>query len=270
LRLAKIAAVRMLYLPIVLYFSVAVFLWFFADRLIFLPHPSSYKDGPEILKLRSTKGSLISALYLTNPAARFTLLVSHGNAEDLGDDRDWLEGLRWAGFSVFAYDYQGYGTSQGRASEKGTYDDENAAYDYLTATLKVPPERIVILGRSVGSGPAVHLAARRPAAGLILQSPFVSAFRVLTRIPLLPFDEFPNHKEIGRVHCPVLIIHGDRDSVIGFWHGQKLFALANQPKQFFAVQGADHNDLDMVAGPTYPKAIQEFAVSLQNGQQAIR
>jgi abhydrolase domain-containing protein 17 len=270
LRLDKILAVRMLCFPVVLYLSLAVFLWFFADRLIFLPHPSSYNDSPEILKLKSTNGSLIAALYLPNPAARFTLLVSHGNAEDLGDDRYWLEDLRRAGFSVFAYDYQGYGTSQGKASEKATYDDENAAYDYLTASLKIAPDRIIILGRSVGSGPAVHLAARRPVAGLILQSPFVSAFRVLTRIPLLPFDEFPNHKEIGRVHCPVLIIHGDRDSVIGFWHGQKLFALANQPKQFFAVQGADHNDLDMVAGPSYPQAIQAFAVSLENGRQAIR
>src|SRR5260370_14117469 len=153
--------------------------------MIFLPHPSSYNDSPEILKLRSTNGSLISALYLPNPSARFTLLVSHGNAEDLGDDRYWLEDLRRAGFSVFAYDYQGYGTSQGKPSEKGAYDDEYAAYDYLIANLKIAPDRIIICGRSVRSGPAVHLAARRPAAGLILQSPVASAFRVLTRIAVL-------------------------------------------------------------------------------------
>lgn len=270
MRLAKISIVRMLYLPVALYFGLAIFLWFFADRLIFLPRPPSYRDGPEILKLRSANGSLISALYLPNPSARFTLLISHGNAEDLGDDRDWLEDLRRAGFSVFAYDYQGYGTSQGKATERSVYDDENAAYAYLTASLKIPPERIIIFGRSVGSGPAVRLAARRPAAGLILQSPFVSAFRVITRIPLLPFDEFPNHKEISRVRCPVLIIHGDRDGVIGLWHGQKLFALANEPKRFWKVHGADHNDLDMVAGPSYRTALQEFAVSLENGPHAAR
>jgi fermentation-respiration switch protein FrsA (DUF1100 family) len=268
--LAKGVLKRMLRIILLVYIGLAIYLWFFADRLIFLSHPSSYNDSPEILRLKSTNGSLIAALYLPNPAARFTLLVSHGNAEDLGDDRYWLEELRRAGFSVFAYDYQGYGTSQGRASEKGAYDDENAAYDYLTASLKIAPDRIIILGRSVGSGPAVHLAARRPVAGLILQSPFVSAFRVLTRIPLLPFDKFPNYKEIQRVHCPILIIHGTQDNVISPWHGQKLFALANEPKHFFAVQGADHNDLDMVAGPSYPKAIQAFAVSLENGREAIR
>jgi fermentation-respiration switch protein FrsA (DUF1100 family) len=257
----------MLYLPLVLYFSLAIYAWFLSDRQIFLPQQSSYKDGPEVLKLRSTGGNLISALLLPNPAADFTLLVSHGNAEDLGDDRDWLEGLRRAGFNVFAYDYQGYGTSQGKPSEKGAYDDENAAYDYLTSELKVTPERIIIFGRSVGSGPAVHLAARRPAAGLVLQSPFVSAFRVLTRIPILPFDKFPNARDIASVHCPVLIIHGVNDSVIGLWHGRKLFELANQPKHFVAVEGADHNDLDIVAGARYPKAVQKFAASL--GQSFI-
>ncbi len=257
---------RMLYLPVVLYLSLALYLWFFSDPQIFLPQPSSYKDGPEILKLASSNGNLISALYLPDPSAKYTLLVSHGNAEDLGDDRYWLAELRRAGFSVFAFDYQGYGTSQGKPTEKGSYDDETAAYDYLTANLKVPPERIIILGRSVGSGPAVYLAMQKPAAALILQSPFVSAFRVFTRIPIFPFDKFPNYKRIGRVRCPVLIIHGTRDSVVDIWHGQKLFDLANQPKRFVAVPGADHNDLDLVAGPTYPKAIESFAASLEAGE----
>lgn len=258
----------MLYLPIVLYLSLAVYGWFFSDSAIFLPQPSSYKDSPEILKLRSANGNVISALYLANPSARFTLLVSHGNAEDLGDDRYWLEDLRRGGFNVLAYDYQGYGTSQGKPSERGSYQDEDAAYDHLTASLKTAPDRIIVLGRSIGSGPAVHLAARRPVAGLILQSPFVSAFRVLTHIPLIPFDKFPNYKEIGHVHCPVLIMHGSNDSVIGPWHGEKLFALANQPKRFFLVQGADHNDLDMVAGSSYLKNIQAFAASLEDGVKA--
>ncbi len=261
----KAVLMRILYVPIVIYLSLAIYAWFFSEHQIFLPQPSSYRDSPEILKLRSANGSMISALYLPNPSARFTLLVSHGNAEDLGDDRYWLEDLRRAGFNVLAYDYQGYGTSQGKPSERGAYQDEDATYEYLINNLKTSADRIIIFGRSIGSGPAVHLAARRPAAALILQSPFVSAFRVLTRIPLLPFDKFPNYKEIGRVYCPVLIIHGSNDRVIGRWHGEKLFALANQPKRFFLVQGADHNDLDMVGGTSYLKAIQAFAGSLKTG-----
>jgi fermentation-respiration switch protein FrsA (DUF1100 family) len=257
--------IRLLYLPVILYLSLALYAWFFSDQQIFLPQPASYKDGPEILKLKSANGNVISALYLPDPSAKFTLLVSHGNAEDLGDDRPWLEELRRAGFSVFAYDYQGYGTSQGKPSEKGAYDDENAAYDYLTANLKTPPDRVVLLGRSVGSGPAVHTAVRKPVAGLILQSPFVSAFRVVTRVRLLPFDKFPNYKEIERVNCPLFIIHGTSDSVIPIWHGQKLFGLAREPKRFLAVPGADHNDLDMVAGPAYGQALQAFGAWIDEG-----
>jgi fermentation-respiration switch protein FrsA (DUF1100 family) len=259
----------MLYLPIVLYLAVAIYAWFLSDQAIFLPQPSSYRDGPEILKLTSANGKVISAVYLPQPSAKFTLLVSHGNAEDLGDIRPWLEDFRRSGFNVFAYDYQGYGTSQGKPTEKTAYQDENAAYDYLTLTLKIPPDRIIVFGRSVGSGPAVHLAARRPAAGLILQSSFLSAFRVVTRVPILPFDKFPNYQEISRVHCPLLIVHGTQDEVISIAQGQKLFALANEPKQFFAVQGAGHNDLNDVGGARYLETLQTFAGSLAISKDSV-
>jgi abhydrolase domain-containing protein 17 len=235
---------------------------FFADRIIFQPHRSSYVDTRQILKVSSSKGRKISALYLPNESARYTLLVSHGNGEDLGDIRFWLDDLRNAGFGVFAYDYQGYGTSEGKPSESAAYDDESAAYDFLALNLGTPPDRIIIFGRSVGTGPAVQLAARRPAAALVLQSPFLSAFRVLTRWPLLPFDRFPNYRRIAHVHCPVLIMHGTADQVISLWHGQKLFQLAREPKQFIAVQGADHNDFSPAVNQVYNRALAQFAFSL--------
>lgn len=252
----------MLLLPVVLYAALFLYALFLSDNAIFLPHPSSYKDTSEIVELTTANGNKISAIYLTNPSARFTLLVSHGNAEDLGDDRYWLEDLRKAGFNVLAYDYEGYGTSEGKPGEKHAYQDEDAAYDYLVANLKISPDRIIIFGRSVGTGPAVHLAARKPAAGLILQSPFLSAFRVVIPIPILPFDKFPNYRDIRRVHCPVLIMHGTADEVIGFWHGAKLYDLANSPKQSFWVENAGHNNLEQVAGERYIKTIQDFGLSL--------
>src|SRR4029077_17108548 len=183
-------------LLLALYLGLFLFAYFLSDSMIFLPHPSSYQDSPEVLKITTAGGKKISAVYLANPAAKFTFLVSHGNAEDLGDDRYWLEDLRRAGFSIFAYDYEGYGTSEGKPSEAALYEDEAAAYEYLAVNLNTPPDRIIIFGRSVGTGPATYIAAKRPSAGLILQSPFVSTFRVLTRIPLLPFDKFPNYKHI--------------------------------------------------------------------------
>src|SRR5438270_1543571 len=114
----------MLLLVTVLYLSLVLLAVFASEGMIFLPHPSSYTDSPEVLKIATAGGRKISALYLPNPSARFTLLVSHGNGEDLGDDRYWLEDLRHAGFSIFAYDYEGYGTSEGKATEKTVYQDE--------------------------------------------------------------------------------------------------------------------------------------------------
>lgn len=256
----------MIWVAVGVYVVFAVYAAFFSDRLIFLPHASSYKDTPDILKVATPSGHKISAIYLANPAAKYTLLLSHGNAEDIGDDRYWLEELRGIGFAIFAYDYEGYGTSEGKPGERAAYQDETAAYEYLTRTLSVPAEKVIIFGRSVGTGPAVYLAARRPAAGLILQSPFLSAFRVLTQIPLLPFDKFPNYRDIGRIHCPLLIIHGDADRVIPPWHGRKLFALANEPKKYLAVPNAGHNDVEMVAGKLYYQALREFAVWVESSR----
>jgi fermentation-respiration switch protein FrsA (DUF1100 family) len=256
----------MLFLLLALYIGLFLFAYFLSDSMIFLPHPSSYQDSAEIIKLTTAGGKKISAVYLPSPAAKFTLLVSHGNAEDLGDDKYWLDSLRHAGFSVFAYDYEGYGTSEGTPSEKACYQDEAAAYEFLAVDLNTPPDRIIIFGRSVGAGPAAYIAAKRPSAGVILQSPFVSAFRVLTRIPLLPFDKFPNYKYIRHIHSPVLIMHSRADSVIPFRHGQQIFELANPPKRSFWATNADHNDMDLAKG--YIEAIQTFATTLGKPEPA--
>jgi pimeloyl-ACP methyl ester carboxylesterase len=142
-----------------LYIGLFLFAVFLSDSMIFLPHPASYRDTPEVLKIGTANGNKISAVYLPNPAAKFTLLVSHGNAEDLGDDRYWLEELRRAGFSVFAYDYEGYGTSEGKASEKTVYQDEAAAYDYRRLTWERRP--IALSSSGARSAPAQQLTSQR-------------------------------------------------------------------------------------------------------------
>lgn len=193
-------------------------------------------------------GVRISAVYLPNPDARFTPLCTHGNAEDIGQTVRVLDLMRQHGFAVFAYDYRGYGTSEGTPSEARCYQDADAIYQYLVETLHVPPDRIIIYGRSLGGAMATYTASRHPAAGLILESSFTTAFRVVTRVPLTPFDKFRNVDRIGQVRCPVLIIHGRQDEVIPFAHGEQLFAAANQPKLNLWVDAAHHNDLPWTAG----------------------
>lgn len=238
------------------------------NRMMFFP-PSSYRDTPEILKLETANGKKISAIYMPNPEARYTLLYSHGNAEDLGTIYAHLLSLKQFGFSVFAYDYQGYGTSEGTPGEKKVYQDIDAAYAYLTQTLHIPPRDIIIYGNSIGSGPSVDLAVRQPVGGLILQSPFVSIFRVRTHWTLLPWDPFNNLAKIGRVRCPVLLMHGEQDEIVPAWHSKRLAQSIKAPLQTLFVKGAHHNDFIYVAGMRYWEAIQKFISTLpQSGASA--
>jgi len=232
---------------------------FFTDSIIFQPPSPGYRDDASVLKLTSADGARISAKYFPNENATFTLLFSHGNGEDMGNDAPFLEAVRDAGFAVFAYDYQGYGTSEGQPFEGHLYEDNEAAYNYLTNDLHVPPNRIIAWGHSLGAAAAVDLAAKRPVAGLVMESAFTSAFRVLTRYALLPFDKFPNLAKIRNVHCPVLVIHGKRDGIISFYHGQTLFAAANEPKVSYWVDRAGHNDIAAVAGSGYFEQLRKFA-----------
>jgi abhydrolase domain-containing protein 17 len=243
------------------YASLAVIAWLFADRMIFLPPKSTYTatDLPVIL-VPVGKERRIAVLHLPNPAAVHTLIFSHGNGEDLGHNRWFLAALRDAGFAVLAYDYRGYGLSAGGPpGEHATYEDIEAVYDYATRDLAIAPHALIVHGRSVGTGPSVHLAATRPVGGLILESGFTSAFRVLTRIALLPFDRFPNLRRLEAVRAPVLVMHGTRDEVIPYRMGLQLFAAAREPKMSLWIDGAGHNDFAAVAGERYWQTLQNFA-----------
>lgn len=253
---------RLLRSIIFIYAFLCFYAVFFSERMIFQPPAASYQDTSKIIKVSSANGMKISAVYFPNPQAKYTILYSHGNAEDLGNISSVLRQIRDSGFAVFAYDYQGYGTSQGTTSEYNVYRDIEAAYGYLTEQLRVPPKQIIVYGRSVGGGPAVDFASRQSVGALVVESSFVSAFRVLTRIPLLPFDKFVNIDKIGKVRAPVLVIHGKADEVVPFWHGEQLFAAAKQPKFNFWVNRAGHNDLMEVAGDRYATTLRDFAKML--------
>jgi len=235
-----------------------------ADRIIFQPPPATYQDTPDIIKLTTRNHTQISAVYLPNPTATYTILFSHGNGSDLGMSRPTLELIQAIGFTVFAYDYQGYGTSQGTPSEHNTYQDIDAAYTYLTTMLQTPAHRIVLYGFSVGSGPSIELAMRRQVAGIILEGAFTSAFRVATYFPILMFDRFNNISKIKSINCPILFIHGTADSIIPLHQGKTLYEHANQPKWFIEIPGADHNNLIAIAGSRYEQALKEFALKIES------
>jgi len=249
-------------IPIFVYIGLVILAWFIPDKLIFRPQKASYLDDSDVIKLRTSGGESISARYYPNPKAEYTILLSHGNAEDIGDIEPLSLYLRDAGFAVLAYDYRGYGTSAGAPSEENSYEDIDTAYRYLTEELRILPGKIILHGRSLGGGPSTDLATRRPVGGLILESTFTTAFRTVTRYPLVPFDKFRNVDKLTVSKCPVLVIHGKEDRTIGFHHGEALFDTAPGMKYSLWVDKAGHNDLVNVAGESYLRAILDFSRKL--------
>jgi len=256
--------VKFLFWLVIIYLGLNLYALIFANKQMFFPPPPGYQDSSNIIKIAVANKATIAAIYLPNPQAKYTLLLSHGNAEDIGYLQPFLVQLHNHGFAVFAYDYQGYGHSTGTPTEAHCYQDIAAAYNYLTTKLKVPAAKIIGYGSSIGAAVTIDLATKQPLAGIIIQSPFTSAFRVVTHFPLLLFDKFNNLTKISHINCPLLVIHGTNDWIVPIWHGKKLFQKAKSPKQQLWIENAGHNNLIQVGGRRYWQAIQKFATKLSS------
>ena len=208
--------------------------------------PSFYKWAFDTVFL-PVNGHVTHAWWVPLEDARGTVLFSHGNAGNIADRLESIGLLRSFGFSVLAYDYGGYGESTGRRGEKRCYADIEVMWDYLTETRGIPPEEILLFGRSLGGGPTADLASKVEPAAVILESTFLStndiARDAFPWLPVWPFivHRFPNKKKMAGIRSPLLIIHSPQDRVIPYRHGKALFELATEPKTFLEIHG-DHND----------------------------
>lgn len=243
---------------IIAYVMFVLFAYFVSDQMIFVPPAIKYQNLPEFIHLPTADGENITALYLPNQKAKYTILVSHGNAEDIISTLPMARALYAHGFSVLIYDYHGYGLSSGYPTEHNAYLDIDATYSYLTKIKHIAPSNIIVYGHSLGAAVALDLAIRQPVAAVILQGGFITAFRVITFLPLLPFDKFNNLEKITKLKCPILIIHGTRDMVVPFWQGKMLYEKALVFKQFYRVDGAGHSDVLAVAGKKYWQVVANF------------
>lgn len=230
---------------------------FFSDRLI-LPGRRSYAQSPQLLRIEVAPGEYLSARYLTASKARYTILYCHGNGEDIGDLAEWLECYQRCGYNILAFDYRGYGTSVGPCSTTNALADARAAWNYLVNNLHIPPDRIILLGRSVGGAMAAHLAANQPAAGVILESTFTSVFRAVIPVSLVPFDKLKTIDLLDDIDEPILVIHGTADRLINCRHGRRLYQDARQPKYCLWVENAGHNNVPALAGEKYWQTLDNF------------
>lgn len=232
------------------------------DRVVYRPTrtpPAARTDGVPLSPARSDRraypldlstadGTRVRAWWCPVPGASGAVLYCHGNAGDLSDRVDPVaKVMEELGQSVLVFDYPGYGASGGRPSEAGCYEAADAAYDWLAAQ-SFPPDRVTVVGVSLGGGVAVDLACRRPARAVVLVKTFTSvpdvAAHLLLGLPVQPLvrNRFDSLAKIGGCRQPVFVASGTNDHLIPYRHGERLAAAAAGPSRFHPLPGSDHDD----------------------------
>ncbi len=253
---------RLLLILALVYGALAVGAHYLSLSMIFPRPPVKYEMGPDYFTLVAPDGTKLAARHWPNPRAKYTLLYLHGNYQDLGSLAEYMPSFVKQGYAVVAFDYRRYGHSEGTPTEANVYSDTELVYDYLRTKLGVPAERIVVYGYSLGGGPAVELARHQPPAGIVLQGTFVSAYRVMTRVPVFPGDKFANLGKMAELRCPVMVIHGTADATVSFWHAPKLYDAITARKTKLFIAGGEHGGLADFAGPVYWDELRKFTDSL--------
>lgn len=198
-----------------------------------------------------------------------TLVWFHGNAGNISNRVYNIMLLyQHVGANVFIFDYRGYGRSEGKPSEKGLYSDGEGALEYLRSRDDIDYDRLALFGRSLGGCVVAELAMRHRVKAVIIESSFTSvdamahhnrpaiAFFIPSR--LLVKSRFESLAKMPRIHSPVMIVHGDRDITVPIRMGRELFDAANEPKRFYEIKGATHDDTHIVGGENYFEALREF------------
>jgi len=273
--------VRLAISAVVLWVTIVITMVIFEESMIFFPdpYPSGNWDAEAVARGTGTTvedcffdasdGTRLHAWWCrpvdgqVEHTSEMVLLWFHGNAGNLAHRSDLMLELARIPAQVFIVGYRGYGRSDGRPNEKGLYRDARAAWRYLRDDGGVDAEKIVILGKSLGGAVAVDLASEVNPAGLIVESSFASVPDMAAHhYPFIPRwlvrTKMDSLSKIGRVHCPIMVIHSPADEIVPYEQGRQLFDAASGDKRFFEVPGAHHNELWLVGGTAYLRALREF------------
>jgi len=191
------------------------------------------------------------------------VLFCHGNAGNISHRLESIEIFHRLGLNIFIFDYRGYGQSEGKPTEQGTYEDASVAWRYLTQQRQVNPNEIIVFGRSLGGAVASWLAQSHSPGALILESTFTSLADIAASLyPYLPVRlllrfKYNTAEYLGKVNCPVLIVHSRDDEIMPFSHGCRLFEMASEPKKFLEISGT-HNEGFIISGKDYEKGLNAF------------
>lgn len=251
--------------------GLLVVVYVFQSRLIYIPHKSVNLSPADIglpyedVYLQTQDGLTLHAWFVPHEQPLATLLFFHGNAGNISHRLDSIQIFNQLGLSVLIVDYRGYGLSEGKPGEQGSYKDARAAWTHLLEVREVPAQQIVIFGRSLGGGVASWLAAQEQAGALILESSFTSIpdigahYYPYLPVSLLARIRYPSSEHLKQVNSPVLVVHSPEDDIIPYEFGQRLYSAAKAPKSFLEISGG-HNEGFFVSGEKYKMGIREFIV----------
>jgi len=244
-------------------------------RLAFFPFagedvtPRQFGAEFSAFTINTADGERLRAWHLPRADAVAQVLYFHGNGGNLSIWTDVLVGLWHQRLDVVAVDYRGYGLSTGRPTEQGLYRDVDATIAHVESVLRRADVPLIYWGRSLGTAMAGYAATRARPDGVVLESGFPSAKALFDRNPVMQVlsafstYRFATAEWMARVQTPTLVIHGDRDSVIPYRHGQSLYHALPGPKRFVAIPGGDHNDPAPADPERYWAAVREFIASLR-------
>jgi len=273
-RLAKRKGFPMLAIWIVtaiacVYIIFAGFLFVFQSSHVYYPQramstdPASISVDFESVYFETEDGVKLFGWFIPTKDAGGVVLFCHGNAGNISHRLESIQIFHELGLDVFIFDYRGYGQSEGKPTEQGTYRDAEAAWHYLVEQRKIDPARIIIFGRSLGASVAAWLAQNRSPGALVLESAFTSLPDIAaTLYPYLPVRllmrfKYNTAEYLQEVNCPVLIVHSRDDEIMPFSHGQRLFDIAGEPKKFLGISGT-HNEGFIISGEHYQEGIRAF------------
>lgn len=250
---------------LVAYLGLGAILYFMQPTFLYCP-VREVLDTPDELGMdfedvvfKTDDGLRLNGWYIPAENSQFTVIFCHGNGGNIMHRLDSINIFYNLGLSCFVFDYRGYGSSEGKPGEEGTYLDVEAAYEWLTKEKKISPNDIIIFGRSLGGSIATQLASKVQARALIIESTFTSYVDIGRKFyPYMPVRLFARFSYrtidyIKEVHCPVMIIHSRSDDVVPFEFGLELYEAANEPKEFVEIFGS-HNDGFLVSSEIYKKA----------------